>query len=142
MEKTFVEFKIEIPLNVSEDTNTTQVVQELQNIIEENLVSLDVDILGHNIINKEIVYTNFRGKVFTYEKFCSYLDSWMENVEPFASMRGTIYELAQSEIFKTALDLLDGRDPGTIHDMFGKEDVFNVMDAINNKLDELIARNQ
>lgn len=54
-------------------------------------------------------------------------------------MKGTIYKLAKDEVYNTVLNLLDGRDPSTIHDMLDPDHVIFVMDSINKRLDVILA---
>lgn len=140
MEAAFVEFKIEVPLNVTGDLNVGNKIEEIQTALEEYLIPLDAEVLSHNIISKDIVYRNFRGKAFTADQIFSFVNSWMEVNEPFASMKGTIYKLAKDEVYNTVLNLLDGRDPSTIHDMLDPDHVIFVMDSINKRLDVILAR--
>lgn len=139
MKAAYVEFKIEVPLNVTGDLNTGSKIDEIQSALEEYLIPLDAEILSHSIISKEIVYTNFRGKAFTADQMHSFVNSWMEMNEPFASMNGTLYNLAKEEVYSTLLTLLDGGDPSAIHDTLNSEHVSNVMDSINRKIDSILS---
>lgn len=142
MKTAYAVFNIEVPLNVTGDTNTGNRIEAIKTELEEYLTPLDAEVLSHIIINKDIVYRNFRGKGFTSDQILNLINSWMAMNEPFASMKGTMYNLAREEIFHNILSLLDGRDPSAIPEVLDPDHVITVMDSINRRLDIILAREE